>query len=79
MTMQVNNKQWLDYLISNGKELLLASELHDPEGNHRYIGAALCVRASYYFQGGYTSEVREQIIKCFEEYETYAKEPLTWV
>ena len=79
MTMQDINKQWLDYLISNGKELLLTSELHDPEGNHRYIGAALCVRGSYYFQGGYTSEVREQVIRCFEEYEIYAKEHLTWV
>ena len=77
--MQDTNKQWLDYLISSGKELLLTSELHDPEGNHRYIGAALCVRGSYYFQGGYKSDVREQIIRCFEEYETYAKEHLTWV
>lgn len=79
MTIQDTNKLWLDYLISNGNELLLTSELHNPKGNHRYIGAALCVRASYYFQGGYKPEVREQIIRCFEEYETYAKEYLTWV
>src|SRR5690606_37326538 len=78
MTMQDINKQWLDYLISNVKELLLTSELHDPEGNHRYIGAALCVRGCYYFQGGYKPEVRERIVRCFEEYETYAKEHLTW-
>ncbi len=77
--MQDRNKVWLDYLIQSGSDLLLSSEKLNPYGDHSYIGAALCVRGSYYFQKGYTQQVREQIIRCFEEYETYAKNHLTWV
>ncbi len=73
------NKKWLDYLIQSGSDLLLSGEKLNPYGDRSYIGAALCVRGSYYFQKGYTQQVREQIIRCFEEYETYAKNHLTWV
>lgn len=42
-------------------------------GPENYIGAALAVRATLYFQGSYKNDVREAISTCFDRYEAIAK------
>lgn len=44
-----------------------------------YIGAALAVRGTLYFRGSHTIAVREEICRCFDDYEAIAKEHLTWL
>jgi hypothetical protein len=48
-------------------------------GPQDYIGAALAVRGSLYFDGSHTPEVRAAICTCFETYEAIAKEHLQWL
>lgn len=48
-------------------------------GPQDYIGAALAVRGSLYFEGSHTQEVRSAICDCFEAYEAIAKEQIKWL
>ena len=48
-------------------------------GPQDYVGAAMAVRGTLYFDGAHTTEVRTSICKCFEAYEAVAKEHLTWL
>ncbi|WP_332879003.1 type VI immunity family protein [Massilia sp. S19_KUP03_FR1] len=48
-------------------------------GPQDYIGAALAVRGTLYFRGSHTAGVREAICRCFDDYESIAKEHLTWL
>lgn len=44
-----------------------------------YVGAIPAIRAVLYFKEGYSDEMREAIVQCFDDYQTYAKEHLTWL
>ncbi|EPF69289.1 hypothetical protein GCM10025882_10550 [Acinetobacter gyllenbergii] len=44
-----------------------------------YVGANLAIRAVLYFKEGYSDEMREAIAQCFDDYQTYANEHLTWL
>ena len=44
-----------------------------------YVGAALAVRGTLYFRGSHTVSVREEICRCFDDYEAIAKSHLTWL
>lgn len=48
-------------------------------GPQDYIGAALAIRGTLYFNGSHTPEVRAAMCDCFEAYEKIAKEHLTWL
>jgi hypothetical protein len=48
-------------------------------GPQDYVGATLTVRGTLYFRGSHTADVREAICKCFDAYETIARENLTWL
>lgn len=44
-----------------------------------YVGAIPAIRAVLHFKEGYSDEMREAIALCFEEYQNYAKDHLTWL
>jgi hypothetical protein len=48
-------------------------------GPEDYIGAAMVLRGSLYFNDAHTREGREAICQCFDQYEAIAKEHLTWL
>lgn len=48
-------------------------------GPEDYVGATIAVRGTLYFHGSHTAEVREALCKCFDAYETIAKQHLTWL
>ncbi len=48
-------------------------------GPEDYVGATLVLRGSLYFNDSHTLAVREAICQCFDQYETIAKEHLTWL
>jgi hypothetical protein len=48
-------------------------------GPEKYVGATLAVRATLYFHGSHTDDVRAAICACFDLYESIAKEHLTWL
>lgn len=48
-------------------------------GPEDYVGAITAIRAVLYFKEGYSDEMREAIALCFEDYQVYAKEHLTWL
>ena len=48
-------------------------------GPEDYVGATLVLRGSLYFNDAHTPSVREAICQCFEQYESIAKEHLTWL
>lgn len=43
------------------------------------MGAIPAIRAVLYFKEGYSAEMRKAIIECFNDYQTYAKDYLTWL
>ena len=43
--------------------------LYEPRHRKAITGAALVVRGVLYFNGGYTADVRDALIKCFEQYD----------
>lgn len=48
-------------------------------GPEDYVGAALCVRSTLYFDNASTPEVRAAICDCFEAFELLAKGHLEWL
>jgi hypothetical protein len=61
----------LDWMKTHDRGLLPGAMLmrYGPEN---YIGAALAVRATLYFEGSYKNDVREAICTCFDRYESIA-------
>lgn len=68
----------LDWMKTHDRGLLPGAMLmrYGPEN---YIGAALAVRATLYFEGSYKNDVREAICTCFDRYESIAKAHLKWL
>jgi hypothetical protein len=50
-----------------------------PDGPEDYVGAIPAIRAVLYFKEGYSDEMREAIAQCFDDYQTHAKDHLTWL
>ena len=50
-----------------------------PDGPEDYVGAIPAIRAVLYFKEGYSDEMRKAIIECFDDYQVYAKDYLTWL
>ena len=48
-------------------------------GPQDYVGAAMAVRGTLYFDGSHTHDVRAAICRCFEAYEAIAKDHFTWL
>jgi len=48
-------------------------------GLEDYIGAAMVLRGTLYFDGSHTPEVRQAVCGCFEQYEAIAKAHLKWL
>lgn len=63
----------------NPEAQFLPGALFMKSGPEDYIGAALAVRGTLYFNGSHTPEVRSAICACFEAYEEIAKEHLAWL
>ncbi|NHB58339.1 DUF3396 domain-containing protein [Acinetobacter sp. 194] len=57
----------------------LGGGLFTSDGPEDYIGAMLAIRAVLYFKDGYSDEMREAIAQCFDDYQVYAKDHLTWL
>lgn len=49
------------------------------KGPKDYVGSALTMAGTLYFNDAHTSEVRQAICECFEEYEATARDHLTWL
>jgi Protein of unknown function (DUF3396) len=49
------------------------------KGAQEYVGSVPAIAGTLFFKDAHTPNVREAICKCFEEYETVAKEHLTWL
>ncbi|MFT0695841.1 type VI immunity family protein [Acinetobacter bereziniae] len=48
-------------------------------GPEDYVGAIPAIRAVLYFKEGFSDDMREAIAQCFDDYQTYAKDHLTWL
>ena len=48
-------------------------------GPEDYVGAIPAIRAVLYFKEGFSDEMREAIAQCFDDYQTYAQDHLTWL
>lgn len=66
-------------LRANPEALFLPGAMLMKYGPQDYVGAAMAVRGTLYFDGAHTAEVRSAICKCFEAYEAVAKDHLTWL
>lgn len=66
-------------LRANPDALFLPGAMLMKYGPEDYVGAAMAVRGTLYFDGAHTAEVRSAICKCFEAYEAIAKDHLTWL
>jgi hypothetical protein len=66
-------------LRANPEALFLPGAMLMKYGPQDYVGAAMAVRGTLYFDGSHTAEVRSAICKCFEMYEAIAKDHLTWL
>ncbi len=65
--------------MKNHDHTVLPGAMLMKHGPQDYIGASLAVRGTLYFRGSHTTDVREAICQCFDDYETLAKEHLTWL
>lgn len=66
-------------LRANPEALFLPGAMLMKYGPEDYVGAAMAVRGTLYFDGAHTTEVRSAICACFKTYEAIAKEYLTWL
>jgi hypothetical protein len=66
-------------LRANPEALFLPGAMLMKYGPQDYVGAAMAVRGTLYFDGSHTAEVRSKICSCFEAYEAIAREHLTWL
>ncbi|POA68052.1 MULTISPECIES: type VI immunity family protein [unclassified Pseudomonas] len=48
-------------------------------GRQDYIGAALCIRGTLYFKDAHTVPVREELGRCFNDYQRLAGPELRWL
>ncbi len=48
-------------------------------GPEDYVGAIPAIRAVLYFKEGFSDDMREAIAQCFDDYQAYAKDHLTWL
>ena len=71
---QEDYKVWADQQEKGA----IGGGIFTPQGPEDYVGAIPAIRAVLYFKEGYSAEMREAIAQCFDDYQTYAKEYLTW-
>ena len=77
--MEKNLDETAALLRANPDALFLPGAMLMKYGPQDYVGAAMAVRGTLYFDGSHTTEVRSAICRCFEAYEAIAKEHLTWL
>jgi len=77
--MDKNSDSTAEALRANPEALFLPGAMLMKYGPQDYVGAAMAVRGTLYFDGSHTPEVRAAICRCFEIYEAIAKEHLTWL
>ncbi|OBY73305.1 type VI immunity family protein [Acinetobacter gyllenbergii] len=71
---QEDYKVWADQQEKGA----IGGGIFTPQGPEDYVGAIPAIRAVLYFKEGYSAEMREAIAQCFDDYQAYAKEHLTW-
>lgn len=59
---------FLSELLKRPDVVSIPGDLLMKGGPKDYIGAVLCVRATFFFKGAHTSVTREAICSCFEEF-----------
>ncbi|WP_252727819.1 type VI immunity family protein [Acinetobacter sp. Ac_5812] len=72
---QEDYKVWADQQEKGA----IGGGIFTPQGPEDYVGAIPAIRAVLYFKEGYSDEMREAIVQCFDDYQKIAKSHLTWL
>ncbi|OEY94183.1 hypothetical protein BJD20_02880 [Acinetobacter proteolyticus] len=72
---QEDYKVWADQQEKGA----IGGGIFTPQGPEDYVGAIPAIRAVLYFKEGFSDEMREAIAQCFDDYQVYAKDHLTWL
>lgn len=77
--MYLKTKEDYEAWIEKQEQGSLGGGLFVAPSPEDYVGAIPAIRAVLYFKEGYSDEMREAIAQCFDDYQVFAKEHLTWL
>ncbi|RBH88283.1 hypothetical protein BRL93_17470, partial [Xanthomonas oryzae pv. oryzae] len=70
---------WANLLAGHEDKLSLPGGLLMRSGPRDYVGTVLAITGTLYYKGGYTTQVREAICDCFDQYTTAIGNQLRWM
>lgn len=69
----------LQLMREHPEKMRVPGALLTKEGPQDYVGSVLAITGTLFFNDAHLPEVREAICTCFDEYQTIAKDHLTWL